>query len=131
MVGSGDVSASVQLEPWIDWIKRVTQQLEAHMNNLQIDSWIVTWRRKVWRYAARVAAMSPDKWASKVLTWRAEEDARARGRRPGRPQLRWSDEINSFLRDRGHHSEGTGWLVHACEHDLWSSLEDIFARCTS
>ena len=73
---SGDAGASDDLEPWVDWIKRVTRRLDHHMCDLQIDSRIVAWRRNLWRFAARVATMTLDKWPQKVLEWNAAEDSR-------------------------------------------------------
>ena len=114
------------LENWVDWIKRATSIVDNHMVQLQIDSWCVAWRRKVWRYAGRVAAMPADRWAQKAATWCAADDPRSRGRQHRRPKMRWADEIVQFLRHADHDVDITNWMEMAKDASFWGGLEDEF-----
>ena len=119
-------SISNTIEPWIDWIKRATAQVEHHMAELNMDSWGITWRRNIWRYAARLAGMPKDRWAVKATTWNAEDCRRARGRRPHGPNKRWNHEILQFLLNAGYDVDGTNWLHVATNHKWWKDMEKEF-----
>ncbi|CAK0873910.1 unnamed protein product, partial [Prorocentrum cordatum] len=121
-----EVPAGGALEPWVDWIKRVIHHIEEHMNKLHIDCWWEAARRKIWKFAARIANMPSDRWAVKAVNWIPELDPRARGRLPGRPRKRWADDVVNFLRDAGYDAPGGDWISLACNVELWMILQDGF-----
>ena len=43
------------LEPWQDFIRRATREVEATTAKLDIDDWTTTYLRRKWRWAKRVA----------------------------------------------------------------------------
>ena len=124
--GTGQTLVSDTVENWVDWIKRATEIVDNHLDKLHIENWCVAWRRKVWRYAARVASMPAERWALKSVLWPAADDPRARGRRQHRPKKRWADDIVLFLKDAGHNVDATSWVDTAKDSDFWEGLEQGF-----
>ena len=41
--------ANSELEPWADWIKRVTHSAEESLEKLKIKTWVEQARRRKWR----------------------------------------------------------------------------------
>eukprot|EP00973_Karenia_brevis_P004692 644076-Karenia_brevis.AAC.1 len=66
-------SRESELESWVEWLKRTTTEAEQHLAKNQIDDWITAWRRRVWRWASRVACLSVERWAYKALNWHPED----------------------------------------------------------
>ena len=96
------------------------------MAELQIDSWIVTWTRGVWRYAGRLAGMPRDRWTMKAFIWDAAECPRAKGRWQHGPKKRWSSSILHFLPDAGYDVDGAEWLELALDTKRWKNWEKDF-----
>ena len=93
------------LEPWVDWIRRVTHTAEANLQRLKIMTWVEQARKRKWRFAAQLFSGSGDqKWSNLVLHWdpQVHSDAvRPNARRkPTRPNLRWTDELRTYVKDR-------------------------------
>jgi hypothetical protein len=42
------------LEPWVDWIKRVTHSAESSLETLKIKTWVEQARRRKWKWAAKL-----------------------------------------------------------------------------
>ena len=55
------------LEPWADWVRRVTHQIENQMKRLQIKSWVCQARARKWKYAGRVASHASDRWTHRLF----------------------------------------------------------------
>ena len=114
--------------PWTDYIKRATKQAEDHLRRLQIDSWPTTYLRRKWRWAARVATQTHDRWPQLAAKWRPQLDHRLRSsRRQARPHKRWSDDFDKFLTAiYSNTSQQTpDWLALAATSQ-WQVLEDRF-----
>ena len=111
------------LEPWVDWIQRVTREAEAQMEKANIKSWVELQRRRQHRWAGHVVRMSDGRWTQRILDWQPDPST---GRRQARPRKRWSDDLAA-------HSEFvTGqteicWRFQACDRDSWRALQDGFA----
>ena len=80
------------LEPWVDWIQRVTREAEAHMEKAGGKSWIELQRRRHHKWAGHVARMADDRWTQKVLDWLPDGSC---GRRHARPRKRWADDLDA------------------------------------
>ena len=88
------------LEPWVDWIKRCTREVEAQMESLKLDDWITEQKRRKWRWARKVATESTMKWTTASLLWDPTDDPRFLARRQqGRPTKRWDDDIIQHIYD--------------------------------
>ena len=131
------------LEPWVEYIKRVTRQAEAFMHKHKIQDWVTMQRKMVWRCAARVANQLPHEWPQRVLHWHPSLHTDQTGQRHhGGQWKRWDDDIRGFLKhslavdnqrqtQRRHHDlNDITWLQPATTME-WEQLEDIFANHTS
>ena len=110
---SESTSQQEEVESWADWIKRVTRQIGEQPHRLNIQSWVFRARAAKWNWAQRVASHGTDRWAHKVLSWDpmyfCDGPHSQAHRPPGRPKLRWVDEIIQY--------------THIC-HDIaqWNDL---------
>eukprot|EP00959_Pyramimonas_sp_CCMP1952_P146390 3064559-Pyramimonas_sp.AAC.1 len=56
-------------------------------------------RKKVWRWAARVAHHPPNRWTQRAMNWNPSLDESQQGyRKHGGQQKRWDDDIRKFLK---------------------------------
>ena len=86
-------------EDWIDYMKRSTDEAMERMKTAKIQCWIKTHRRMKWRIAMRKASLPEERWVMKAAGWNPELATKYKTYRAvGRPQKRWEDEINDFLR---------------------------------
>ena len=121
---SGTCSASsTHMEPWTEWLQRTTRAAEAQLQKYRIDDWIMGWKRKVWRWAGRVASLAPDRWARKAMLWQPETLAHAKGRSQAHPRKRWTDDIVKFLQSQGTDVTLDSWHRHTTN---WNILENKF-----
>ena len=97
-----DHHADGELEPWVEWVKRATREAESKMEELQLDRWTTSQKRAKWSWAHRTQQLSNDKWTKIVAKWEPEQTANC-SRSQGRPRLRWADDIQSFLKEKGFH----------------------------
>ena len=129
---------SIDLEPWVDWIRRCTHDAETRMKNLKLDDWVTMQRRRKWRWAHKLANATVDTWATTTLLWDPRQHTEHHPRRQtGRPKLRWTDDINSYLRQSHHNSYNAQvdeprinndylWMETAKDTKLWSQLEENY-----
>ena len=78
---------SGELEAWVDWVKRSTDEVKKNMIAAKMNTWPeeVFTRRKKW--ASRLEEMTSDRWAKRVSQWNP-----IGFRRRGRPEKRWEDD---------------------------------------
>ncbi len=124
---------SGELESWIEWLQRVTEDVETHCEWLNLESWLALQRRRKWRWAGHVARLcvhDGDRWAAQVLTGRPKGGPRQQeyglGRVQGRPQIWWDDVLQRFFKKQG--VDGDFWRILAILKDDWKNLEDEFAN---
>ena len=116
------------LEPWVDYLKRATSQADNLLQKLHIDTWLTTYLRRKWRWAARVATQTHDQWPHLATNWRPELDHKLQtSRRQARPHKRWSDDFHAFLTtiDSNTSVQTTDWTALATTHQ-WAELENQF-----
>ena len=82
------------LEAWEDWIKRATEVGEEELRRAKIEDWCRQQRRSYWRWAGHVARMQDGRWTVQLLNWVPDEGSR----RVGRPNKRWVDELEDYIR---------------------------------
>ena len=94
------------LEPWVDWIKRVTAEARARISQLNIEDWTTTQRRRKFQWAKQVVCGPVDSWAMKVSLWRPDNDPDGSPhRRPGRQKTRWTDSLRMLVMETYGHSD--------------------------
>jgi len=88
-----------------DWIRGVTK----------FDDIVAAAKRRKWRWAGKVANMSTDRWARKLVEWRPRIGKRQRGR----PRTRWRDGIKDCA--------GAQWMqIARADSDSWKRLEEAY-----
>ena len=124
-----EIDDEESLEPWADWMKQATYRVEAQARKLNLQSWVMKARAAKWKWALIVASHDANKWTCQVLDWSPElffHGPRSRAqRKPGRPQLRWIDDIIQFVR---HHHNSTQWQLFAIDAGTWHELSDEFCE---
>ena len=80
-----------QLESWVDWMKRTTNEAENLMRSLKYDTWVDLHKAAKLAWQQEIDACSNFKWSHKLRMWDPQfcvKTFRARGR----PKKRWSDQ---------------------------------------
>ena len=78
-------------EDCTEYMKRITARGAERMNAAKIPCWIETHRRTKWRLPMSLASLPDERWAKKAAEWNPRSVVE-------RPQKRWEDEINDFLK---------------------------------
>ena len=118
------------LEPWVDWIKRVTHRAEASLRKIQIEDWVQQARKRRWAWAAKVYCDLPEnRWSRIALLWdpqvHYDRPKPSTHRRAARPNLRWSDEFVKI--SRSVVAPEVSWNEVSTNKQFWSSYMDKFA----
>jgi hypothetical protein len=117
------------LEPWVEWIKRVTHNVEERVRQLGIKSWIEEARLRKWKWAQNLYAGDyAERWATRALHWNPQvhfdRPKPAARRRPTRPNLRWIDDIVKVSREA---SDGaTDEVLRRLE--FWTQYQDLYVK---
>ena len=118
-----------ELEPWVDWIKRVTYHMEGRLQNLKMRSWTEEARLRKWKWAQNLfTGEHSDRWSVKALHWNPQvhfdRPKPAARRRPTRPKLRWLDDILKISRD----ASDTSAEEVLKELDFWTQCQDLYIK---
>ena len=94
-----------ELEPFVDWVRRVTHEAESRLEQLKIKTWVESARTRKWRWAAKIfCTHSEDRWARIAYQWdpRLHRDVgrRIARRRAAGQKKRWFDDIERILADQ-------------------------------
>jgi len=114
--GSDD-APDQNLEPWPDFIQRVTADIEERLEAIRLEDWVITHRRRKWIFAGRTARCADGRWSKKLLNWQPQF---CFGRRAGHPCRRWDDDIQALA--------GGNWCQHALDESLWQALGEAFVH---
>ena len=117
------------MEPWVDWIRRVTHNVESSLQKLKIRTWVEQARKRKWRYAAELySGRGERKWTHIALVWNPQlhsDTLRPTARRkPARPNLRWTDELQNFIKNRLQPGEAFNDVC--TDPDFWTNHESTF-----
>ena len=129
-------TAVIEEEDWIEYMKRSTDEAIEQMQNTKIQCWIKTHRRMKWRLAMGMASLPVERWAVKAADWNPELSTKNKTyRAPGRPERRWEDEINEFLKPEetetttGNYMKyNSAWIKVAKNRGRWLTLEREYAK---
>ena len=130
-----DAPPEETLEPWVEWVKRCTHNVEARLAALQLEDWVSIQRGRKWQWAYKIANDS-SKWSGKAALWNPGCDPKCNAyRKPGRQKKRWSDDIAEHIKRRSpNHSfiteTSTHWLHIARDKQTWQNLEAAFVTNT-
>ena len=95
---------TAELEPFVDWIKRVTHSAEERLRNLNMRGWVEAARLKKWSWAQNLYTnKTSGQWSTRALHWNPQlhydRPKPAARRRPTRPSTRWLDDISKIRRE--------------------------------
>ena len=91
------------LEPWVDWIRRVTHHVEERLAYLRIRKWIEQARLRKWKWAEKTfTSQNMERWSVIALHWNPQihydKPKPTARRKPMRPNMRWLDDIVKITR---------------------------------
>ena len=99
------------LEPWIEWLQRAARNIGNKLQGIRSEDWVVSARKRKWRFAGKVARCTDGRWSKRLLLWKP------RGfRNRGRPCTRWEADIASVA--------GGGWIDFAADEEFWRLVEE-------
>ena len=97
------------------------------MGKTNIEDWVANYRRRKWRFAERAVKQRDHckaKWTEVLLQW-SPVILLDGFRRPGRPSLRFDDEIRQYI-EYVYGDLGENWMSVASDEDTWKLLENDF-----
>eukprot|EP00973_Karenia_brevis_P083030 11510706-Karenia_brevis.AAC.1 len=100
------------LEEWKDYMQRTSHQIQQMSDTYGLRDWVSQHRKRKWQFAGRTVRTTDDRWCKVLLQWLPDGGS---GRRQGRPQTKWSNDIVSYV--------GDDWINSAQDIDFWSFLE--------
>ena len=107
-----------ELEPWHEWVKRVTRLALHEMKRAQVDDWVDAAMERQFQLAGHISRRDDGRWSTTALNWTPE------GRRARRhPLKRWEDDINKVLRELGLTVEDGEWRIFAEDRGTWKEWE--------
>jgi hypothetical protein len=118
-----------ELEPWVDWIRRVTHEIEENLERAGLEDWVLTQRRRKFRWAGHVCRRDDGRWSTRLLMWQPEagprQGGKGRGRQQSRPKRRWEDSLVKFM---DCFSNPCDWKFIAHSRDEWQKLEEAYIK---
>ena len=85
-----------EVEPWVDWLKRTTRDIEKRLGELQIPEWLDTHRQTKLKWARQIVTRDEHTWAWRAMLW--DPDPWTHRRAHGRPRRRWIDDITDAMK---------------------------------
>ncbi|CAE8646981.1 unnamed protein product [Polarella glacialis] len=120
---NNDEEDQEQLEPWLDWIKRLTHTAEDQMRMEGIDDWVRQQRRRKWQWAGHAARRTDGRWSTTIIHW-TPTDGR---RRVGHPGKRWIDCIDHVMSRCSNVGRGD-WFLLAQDKPTWKQYESNYVN---
>ena len=120
-----------ELEPWVDWIRRVTHNVENTLKKMKIRTWVEQARKRKWKFAAELFSGTGErKWTHIALEWSPQIHSDAlrplARRKPTRPNMRWTDELQNFVKN--HLRPERQWYDVCSNPVFWKTCEDQFVN---
>jgi hypothetical protein len=121
------------LEPWLEWIQRVTREVEQVQAKLKIDDWTTACQRRKYKWAGHASRRTDGRWSTAMLDWQPEggprQSGQGRGRRHARPNRRWCDTIDQYFISIG--MQAGEWRIMAANRNEWHQHEAQFLTYVS
>lgn len=111
----------------VEWIKAETSRAEKTMHDHKVECCTILQRRKMRKWAEKLALTEGERWDRAVVTWCCHES-----RPRGRPRSRWHDVLKSFLeKTTGRTRRDNDWQKVALNADAWWNLAKVSEKETS
>ena len=62
--------SDLQLESWIDYVKRAAVKVDTLADQMGMEGWIATSRRRKWKFAGQTARKQDERWSNLLLNWK-------------------------------------------------------------
>ena len=105
------------LEGWVDFVQSSAHRVDVIASHHGMEDWVVTHRRRKWRFAGSLARQTDGRWSRQAIGWRPNM---GHGRSQGRPRTRWSDQLEQFA--------GGEWFQLAMDEEQWQIAEEVFVK---
>ena len=87
-------------------MQRAARNIENKLQGIRSEDWVLSARRRKWRFAGKVARCTDGRCSKRLLLWKP------RGfRNRGRPCTRWEADIASVA--------GGGWIDVVADEEFW------------
>ena len=100
-----------EVEAYVSWIKQATHKAEKLMERAGAEDWVLAHRRRKFIFAGCTVRRADKRWNQQLLYWSPPS---CRGRRVGRPALRWDDDLVELA--------GSDWHEAAQDEPFWNAL---------
>ena len=104
-----------EIEPWHEWVQRVTRLALKEMKREQVEDWVDAARDRQFKLAGHISRRNDNRWSTVALNW-APSDG---GRKVGHPLKRWEDDINQCLIALGLIKKAGEWRIFAEDRETW------------
>ena len=119
-----DEGSEYELEPWNEFLTRVTHLAEERAKTAGLQEWLTAWRGKQWRWARKVVTGDSKKWSNTSLHWSPQlHTSRVSVRAQARPKKRWTDDVQGYLDELNITQP---WKDVAKIEEIWADLEPGF-----
>ena len=119
-----------ELEPWIDWIKRVTREMDIKLEKLGIDSWDLQVRKRKWKWAFKLQNTNDNRWSKVALNWNPllhfDGNIQRAYRKQSRPRSRWTDDFTKFASKE--YDADISWEMLNNDEHFWQHFESKFSE---
>ena len=103
-------------ESWQETMRRLKSRMQRLWDELHIKSWAQIALERKFKWATKISCMDDSRWAHIISNTKFFIDHGMR--KPGRPRMRWEDQLNHFAMSYGMSS----WLNFATsDPHLWNS----------
>ena len=127
--GSSSVpsSKSEDLEPWTEWVVRVTRRAELQAAMAGVADWVTEQRKRKWQWAGHIVRREDARWGHRML------DYVPSGRRSaGLPVTRWDVSLERFVTENLDSDRAVrSWAMLAAARSIWSGMQSDFVKATA
>ena len=109
-------------EPWDETMRRMRDRVSRALVLFPVETWPKKHLRHKYRYVGRVLQKAGD-LPARVLNWDPTSTDETARRPPGRPALRWDDDLMPFAAER---FPGRPWFHVAANPAEWNAEEHSF-----
>ena len=101
-----------RLEDWVQFVQNAAHRVDSIAETGGMENWVISARRRKWRFAGVVARQTDGRWSQRLVEWRPFQ---GHGRSRGHPKTRWADSLEKFA--------GGDWMTLARDKDTWDAYE--------